>query len=147
MLPVFNAQPGATLLLSPQWVIVAASDDELAATNEELLASNEELQEANLRLERTNQDLDNFLYAASHDLKQPVTNLAGLFEELYRGIHFIEPEEEQVLVPMIGQALQQLSGTIDDLAALGQAQQSGYTLPETVSLAELTKELIMALEP
>ena len=29
---VFNAQPGATLLLSPEWVIVGASDDYLAAT-------------------------------------------------------------------------------------------------------------------
>ncbi|UOQ69350.1 PAS domain-containing sensor histidine kinase [Hymenobacter volaticus] len=32
LLPVFNAQPGATLLLSPEWVIVGASDDYLAAT-------------------------------------------------------------------------------------------------------------------
>jgi PAS domain S-box-containing protein len=32
LLPVFNAQPGANLLLSPDWVIVGASDDYLAAT-------------------------------------------------------------------------------------------------------------------
>jgi signal transduction histidine kinase len=32
LLPVFNAQPGATLLLSPDWLIVGASDDYLAAT-------------------------------------------------------------------------------------------------------------------
>ncbi|ALW86880.1 hypothetical protein AUC43_18430 [Hymenobacter sedentarius] len=32
LLPVFNAQPGATLLLSPQWIIVGASDDYLVAT-------------------------------------------------------------------------------------------------------------------
>jgi signal transduction histidine kinase len=32
LLSVFNAQPGATLLLSPAWQIVAASDDYLAAT-------------------------------------------------------------------------------------------------------------------
>jgi len=32
LLPVFNAQPGATLLLSPEWVIVGASDDYLDAT-------------------------------------------------------------------------------------------------------------------
>ncbi|MBC6698733.1 PAS domain-containing protein [Hymenobacter puniceus] len=31
-LSVFNAQPGATLLLSPDWVILGASDDYLAAT-------------------------------------------------------------------------------------------------------------------
>ena len=32
LLSVFNAQPGATLLLSPDWLIVGASDDYLAAT-------------------------------------------------------------------------------------------------------------------
>jgi PAS domain S-box-containing protein len=32
LLPVFNAQPGANLLLAPDWVIVGASDDYLAAT-------------------------------------------------------------------------------------------------------------------
>ena len=32
LLSVFNAQPGATLLLSPEWVIVGASDDYIAAT-------------------------------------------------------------------------------------------------------------------
>jgi signal transduction histidine kinase len=32
LLSVFNAQPGATLLLSPDWVIVGASDDYLTAT-------------------------------------------------------------------------------------------------------------------
>ncbi|MGI4762740.1 MAG: PAS domain-containing sensor histidine kinase [Janthinobacterium lividum] len=31
-LSIFNAQPGATLLLSPDWVIVGASDDYLAVT-------------------------------------------------------------------------------------------------------------------
>ncbi|RYY19326.1 MAG: PAS domain-containing protein [Cytophagaceae bacterium] len=32
LLPVFNALPGANLLLTPDWVIVGASDDYLAAT-------------------------------------------------------------------------------------------------------------------
>ncbi|GAA4389070.1 PAS domain-containing sensor histidine kinase [Hymenobacter koreensis] len=32
LLSIFNTQPGATLLLSPEWVIVGASDDYLAAT-------------------------------------------------------------------------------------------------------------------
>jgi signal transduction histidine kinase len=32
LLPVFHALPGANLLLSPEWVIVAASDDYVAAT-------------------------------------------------------------------------------------------------------------------
>ncbi|GGG37587.1 PAS domain-containing protein [Hymenobacter glacieicola] len=120
---------------------------QVQALNEQLQAANAELGASNQLLTRTNQDLDNFVYASSHDLKQPVNNLAGLFNELYRSIRFTDPQEEQILVPLIQQALQQLSVTIDDLAALGQAQQASEARPETVSLAELTEEVLTALEP
>ncbi|RPD45717.1 PAS domain-containing sensor histidine kinase [Hymenobacter sediminis] len=106
-----------------------------------------ELKQANEQLMRTNQDLDNFVYAASHDLKQPVNNLTSLLEELRRSVTFADPAEEQLLVPMVREALQQLSTTIDDLAALGQAQQLSNAPAELVSLADLTAEVIATLEP
>jgi PAS domain S-box-containing protein len=106
-----------------------------------------ELKQANEQLRRTNQDLDNFVYAASHDLKQPVNNLAGLFEEVRRGSAFTDPAEEQLLVPMVQEALVQLSITIDDLAALGQAQQLSQAPAELVSLDDLTEEVVNTLEP
>ncbi len=106
-----------------------------------------ELKQANEQLTRTNQDLDNFVYAASHDLKQPVNNLAGLFAELRRSSAFADAAEEQLLVPMVEEALLQLRVTIDDLAALGQAQQLSRAPAELVPLAELTEEVINTLEP
>jgi PAS domain S-box-containing protein len=106
-----------------------------------------ELKQANEQLRRTNQDLDNFVYAASHDLKQPVNNLAGLFEEVRRASTFTDPAEEELLVPMVQDALQQFSITIDDLAALGQAQQFSHAPAELVSLADLTEEVVNTLEP
>ncbi|OWP62298.1 hypothetical protein CDA63_15025 [Hymenobacter amundsenii] len=106
-----------------------------------------ELKQTNERLTRTNQDLDNFVYAASHDLKQPVNNLVGLFDELRRSITFIDPTEEDLLVPLVQDTLQHLGCTIDDLAALGQAQQAGEAAAEEVSLADLTEEVVNALEP
>jgi len=106
-----------------------------------------ELKQTNQQLTRTNQDLDNFVYAASHDLKQPVNNLAGLFEEVHRSSTFTDPAEEQLLVPLVHEALQQLSSTIDDLAALGQAQQTRTMPTERVLLADLTEEVINTLEP
>ncbi len=106
-----------------------------------------ELKQTNERLTRTNQDLDNFVYAASHDLKQPVNNLMGLFEELRRSITFIDPTEEDLLVPLVQDTLQHLGRTIDDLATLGQAQQAGEVAAEEVSLADLTEEAVNALEP
>ncbi|GGF12224.1 PAS domain-containing sensor histidine kinase [Hymenobacter cavernae] len=125
---------------------LAAINEELAAINEELQASNEELIDANQQLRITNADLDNFVYAASHDLKQPVNNLGGLFEEVRRSVVFVEKAEEQMLVPLIEGTLRQLSTTIDDLAALGQAQQA-TSPPEPIVLEELTHEVLTVLEP
>jgi signal transduction histidine kinase len=122
-------------------------NDELASINQELQATNKELGDSNQQLTRTNQDLDNFVYAASHDLKQPVNNLAGLLLELQRSVVFADPSEEELLVPMVQEALQQLSITIDDLAALGQAQQTSQGPTEWVSLDMLTEEVVNTLEP
>ncbi|MFC7669546.1 hypothetical protein ACFQT0_20910 [Hymenobacter humi] len=77
----------------------------MTAANLAVSARNEELAAANLQLTRTNQDLDNFVYAASHDLKQPVNNLAGLFDEMRQSTVFTDPEEKELLVPMVDDAL------------------------------------------
>ncbi|MCC3157796.1 PAS domain-containing protein [Hymenobacter sp. 15J16-1T3B] len=122
-------------------------NDELAAANAALQARITELRGMNAQLTRTNQDLDNFVYAASHDLKQPVNNLAGLLAELRRSVSFADPAEEQLLVPMIQDALHQLGITIDDLALLGQAQKASEAPAEPVTLADLTEEVIGTLEP
>jgi PAS domain S-box-containing protein len=122
-------------------------NDELAAANAALQASITHLRAANTQLTRTNQDLDNFVYAASHDLKQPVNNLAGLLEEVRRSVAFADPAEEQLLVPMIQDALHQLGATIDDLALLGQAQKASEAPAEPVALAELMEEVLNTLEP
>ncbi|MFC7671160.1 PAS domain-containing protein [Hymenobacter humi] len=61
---------------------VAHVDTELA---------NAALCESNTHLMRTNADLDSFVYAASHDLKLPVLNLAGLFDEPAARRHLHRP--------------------------------------------------------
>ncbi|UOQ70000.1 PAS domain-containing protein [Hymenobacter cellulosilyticus] len=45
----------------------------------------------NEQLTRINGELDNFVYTASHDLKQPASNMQGLFEELKRTASFHDP--------------------------------------------------------
>lgn len=44
--------------------------------------NNRELHEKNKELTRINNDLDNFIYTASHDLKAPVSNIEGLIYSL-----------------------------------------------------------------
>ncbi|GAB3844308.1 hypothetical protein GCM10028822_01460 [Hymenobacter terrigena] len=119
----------------------------VAQANDGLTTANTALDATNRQLTRTNADLDNFVYAASHDLRQPINNLMGLFEELERVVSFADPAEEALLLPMLHQALHQLSTTIDDLALVGQTQRNAGLPTEPVSLQELTQEVLQTLQP
>ncbi|MBG8552703.1 sensor histidine kinase [Hymenobacter guriensis] len=110
-------------------------------------AHNKELDTINQRLARTNADLDNFVYAASHDLRQPVHNLRGLFDELRRTATFHDPEEAEVL-RLVDESLRALVTTITDLAHVVQVEQlPGEQLAETVDLADLTADILQTLRP
>ena len=115
--------------------------------NEQLNAANEAVEARNRQLASTNQDLDNFVYAASHDLRQPVNNLRGLFEELRHSAVFRDPEEA-VILRLLDNSLTSLSTTITDLAAVVQEQrQQGELSTELVELPALLQEVLQALAP
>ena len=120
---------------------------QLKAANEQIEARNQELAATNRRLARTNADLDNFVYAASHDLRQPVNNLRGLFEELRRTATLQDPEEEAVW-HFVDVSLTALTTTITDLAAVvQQARLPGVQAAEAVDLADLTADILQTLHP
>jgi len=119
---------------------------QLSAANHEVATRNQELSITNQQLARTNADLDNFVYAASHDLKQPVNNLRGLFEELRRSATFHDPDEAQVL-RLIDDSLQGLHTTITDLAAVVQEQRQPEESTEPVAVADILTEVLQVLRP
>ena len=120
---------------------------ELDERNRQLSAANEAAATHNRQLARTNQDLDNFVYAASHDLRQPVNNLRGLFEEFRRSATFQDPEEATI-VRLFDESLTSLNTTITDLAAVVQEQrQQGESITELVALAPLFQEVLKSLGP
>ena len=120
---------------------------ELHDSNNRISRANEEILARNRQLDRTNQDLDNFVYAASHDLKQPVNNLAGLFGELRQSTAFTEPDQ-MLITRLIDESLLSLTTTITDLAAVVQEQrQPGEQLSEYVSLQPLLEEVQQILRP
>ena len=126
---------------------VAKRTGQLQAALHETEQTNTALSQSNDSLMRTNEDLDSFVYAASHDLKLPVLNLTGLFGELLRGVTFTDPAEGQLLVPLIQENLRQLTATLDDLVALGQMQPATAAPAETVELADIVKDVLQVLEP
>lgn len=95
-------------------------------------------------LARTNRDLDTFVYTASHDLKQPLFNLRGLFDELRRTASFNDPQEEEI-VAMVDEALYQLDLTLQDLAATVQDQRGLSAPAEPLDLRSVTEEVLLGL--
>ncbi|MBJ6109824.1 hybrid sensor histidine kinase/response regulator [Hymenobacter sp. BT523] len=121
--------------------------DALTETRHEITLKNAQLTAANTDLARANLDLDNFVYAASHDLKQPVDNLRGLFEEL-RGAATFRDAEAATVLRLVDSSLQELSKTIHDLSAVVQAERlTGGQPAEKVVLADLANEVLTLLQP
>ncbi|QHJ09470.1 response regulator [Hymenobacter busanensis] len=119
----------------------------LTAAHGQVQVRNGELHAANRQLARTNADLDNFVYAASHDLRQPVHNLRGLFEELRRSATFNDPDEAQLL-HLFDASLHALATTIDDLATVVQTgREPGEQATERVVVQEVADEVLQTLLP
>jgi len=95
-------------------------------------------------LARTNRDLDTFVYTASHDLKQPLLNLRGLFDELRRSVSFNDPQEGEML-GMVDEALHQLDLTLQDLAATVQDQRGLSAPAEPLDLRSVVEEVLLGL--
>ncbi|UOQ74892.1 PAS domain-containing protein [Hymenobacter cellulosilyticus] len=124
-------------------------NQELAAINEELQATNEELGESNQQLTRINVDLDNFIYTASHDLREPITNLEGLIEALQEELPASSFQVPLVssLLTMIHEAVARFQLTIAQLTDLAQLQQAQLQPPEAVDVAALVESIRLDLAP
>jgi PAS domain S-box-containing protein len=108
--------------------------------------SQQQLEAQNEQLRRSNHDLDHFVYTASHDLRQPINNMAGIFEELTRTAYFRDPDAVK-LIAMFEKALQQIDDTIEDLSAIVQVQRRQQPVPtEPVALLPLTQDIIGSLQ-
>ncbi|MCB2410491.1 PAS domain S-box protein [Hymenobacter lucidus] len=106
----------------------------------------QQLEARNAQLARTNADLDSFVYTASHDLRQPINNMAGIFEELTRTAYFRDPDAMK-LITMFERALQQINQTIQDLSDVVQLQRRHAQVPtEEVALEPLTHEILHSMQ-
>ncbi|OUJ74266.1 PAS domain-containing sensor histidine kinase [Hymenobacter crusticola] len=114
---------------------------------EQLAQANQLLVSKNEQLTRINADLDSFVYTASHDLKQPVTNMAGLFQELKRTASFHDPEANGMM-SMFEEALQQILVTIQGLTEVVQQQREPEQVAsDVVELQPFVEEIIRSLQP
>lgn len=97
----------------------------------------EHLKIKNEQLVKINNDLDNFIYTASHDLKAPVSNLEGLFNMLLSKIALDDPLLR--LKAMVEASFARFKNTITDLTEIAKVQKGDAEDWEVISFSEVVE--------
>jgi PAS domain S-box-containing protein len=106
-----------------------------------------ELSDTISELQRTNDDLDNFIYTASHDLKAPVSNIEGLISTLTDSLkeHKFFEEDVEAIIDMIRSSVKRFQLTIKDLTEINRNQKVEGEDQIKVDLKELVDEITMSI--
>ncbi|WP_026135436.1 CheR family methyltransferase [Nafulsella turpanensis] len=105
-----------------------------------LRKAQEELEKSNSNLRKINNDLDNFVYTASHDLKAPVINLEGLVKLLSPKLREKISPKEQRTIDMIEHSVARLKRTISALLEIARVQKDLESKVELLSFEEVLED-------
>lgn len=120
---------------------------ELQKANELSLKLNRELEERvkerTKKLTKINNDLDTFIYTASHDLKAPIANIEGLMQLLYTRFSEDPVPAEKVLplMDMINESVNRFKSTLKDLTEVAKVESEEITDESRVNLADMLQEV------
>jgi PAS domain S-box-containing protein len=129
-------------------IAIGAEVTEQVLARQQVLALNQELSATNTRLLRTNEDLDTFVYTASHDLKAPIANIEGLLHVLRE---YLPTEAQEPMVPrlvgMMEGAIARFQQTVGHLTDIAYLQDERASSVETVDLATVLEDVRLDLLP
>ena len=127
-------------------LIFAVEVTELVQARTKLVSANDELSYKNMELQRINNDLDNFVYTASHDLKSPIANMEGLTSLLYDILEGkLEDGDKQVL-DMVSDSINKLKQTIADLAEITKVQKELHAKVEPLAFEQVLQDVISDID-
>ena len=142
--PIFNAQGEVTA------VATVGIDVSEQVTARQLLAdANAQLTAANRQLTHTNVDLDNFIYSASHDLKQPIANIEGLLDALHEEL----PADLAAALPVgsilarMANSVERFQRTLNHLTDITRLQKEYTPTAVAVSVAAVLDDVCLDLAP
>ncbi|UPL50464.1 sensor histidine kinase [Hymenobacter sublimis] len=132
-----------------QWIGTYTDIHEHKLAQERIDQAQRELQENNERLTRVNVDLDNFIYTASHDLKDPINNIEGLLHALLPELSTTPHNEAQVqlLLQMMQGSVDRFKRTIEHLTEVTKLQKENDQPVAIIELATLIQDVSMDLAP
>ncbi len=107
----------------------------------------EHLARSNRDLTKINNDLDNFVYTASHDLKAPVLNIEGLMFALQRVLspESKEKEDTRTILDLINQSIKRFKGTIEDLTEISKIQKNLGEDVEALSISSIISDVLLSI--
>jgi PAS domain S-box-containing protein len=135
-LPIRNAEGNIA-----KWFGTCTDIHDQKEALENLESSRLELSSKNEELRQINNDLDNFIYTASHDLKAPISNLEGLINllQIKTGDKLSEPEKK--IISLIEVSVSKLRRTIVDLTEITKVQKELQAEAEPVQMEEVLKDV------
>jgi two-component system CheB/CheR fusion protein len=103
-----------------------------------------ELEERNKSLVRINDDLDTFVFTASHDLLSPIAHIQGLIELVHMTDKSPNPEAEE-LYRMIDSAIIKFRALIRELSVIGKIESERLREGENILLGELIGDIKLSI--
>lgn len=122
------------------------TEEKLQQRAQELTAANEALAEASKILQDRNQELDQFVYVVSHDLKAPLRAISNLSEWIEDDIGDQLPPDNQQQMQLLRERVNRMVNLIDGLLDYSRFSRM-ETAKESVNVADLLAELIDSLDP
>ncbi len=116
------------------------------ARAEELTQLNATLALTNAELQSRNQELDQFAYVASHDLKAPLRAIASLSEWVEEDLAGQLPEENKRQIHLLRGRVYRMEALINGLLKYSRIGRLNVPI-ETVNVQELLEEIIDTLAP
>ena len=129
-----------------EWIGTYTDINEHRSALEHIAHTQKLLRANNAQLTRVNADLDNFVYAASHDLKQPVNNIEGLLQALLEELPTERSRPMLDISGMMVNSVERLRRTVEQLTDVSQLQREVET-PSRVSLSDVVHDVRLDLLP
>ena len=124
---------------------------ELEQANEYVLNINRELeervQERTKALTKINNDLDNFIYTASHDLKAPVNNIEGLMNLLKTRLDNLPstPDDIFSLLDMVNDSVERFKINLKDLTEVAKIDNEEINDKSKVKFGDMLEEVKLTI--
>ena len=110
----------------------------------QLKKAQEDLDDHLKQLMRVNEDLDNFVYAASHDLTAPISRIESLFTLLFEKTSGYDPEVEKYK-EMMTTSFAKFKAMIKELTEIGKIESEIYGKMDPVNFNELYEDIRLGM--